>query len=49
MYFTLIITAVGLTTAYMNNITKEPNRTISNNLGVAGIDYIAIDILDNWD
>ena len=39
---------VSITTAYMNTI--EPNRTSSNNviMDVAGIDYIAIDILDNW-
>lgn len=47
MYFALIICAISATVAALN-ITREPNRTYSN-VDIAGIDYIAIDILDYWD
>ena len=47
MYFTFIICAISATVAAYN-ITTDPIRT-SSNLDIAGIDYIAIDVLDYWD
>ena len=47
MYFTVILSAIGITLAALN-ITKEPNRTFRN-VDIAGIDYIAIDVLEYWD
>lgn len=45
MYFALIIIGICL---LRFNITKDPNRTF-HNLDIAGIDYIAIDVLEYWD
>ena len=45
MYLSVLISIVGI---YSLIIQSNKNKNISD-IGIAGIDYIAIDILDNWD